>query len=47
MRLEKLEQRHEQRPFAGPSAKLACPDSGQVEEALRPPRLIERCGKRR
>jgi len=47
MRLEKLDQRGEEPRFAGPTPELVRPDSGQVEEALRPLRLVERCGKRR
>ena len=46
MRLEKLDQRDEEPRLAGPSPELVCPNSGQVEEALRPLRVIERCGKR-
>ena len=47
MRLEKLDQRGEQPRLARASPELICPDSGQVEEAPGPLRLIERCGKRR
>ena len=47
MRFEKLDQRGEEPRFAGPAPELVRPDSGQIEEALRPLRLIERCGKRR
>ena len=37
MRLEEADQRGEQRRVAGSRPKLVCPDSGQVEEPLRPP----------
>ena len=47
MCFEKFEQRGQQPWLTGALPELVCPDSGQVEEALRPPRLIERCGKRR
>ena len=47
MRLEEADQRGEQAP-ARPRrrAKLVCPDSGQVEEPLRPPFVAKRCRKR-
>ena len=47
MRLKKVEKREKQGRVRGPLAKLSSPDSGQVEKALGPLRLIERCSKRR
>ncbi len=44
MRLEKGDQRHQQKRIAGPRAQFICPDSGQVKEALRPPFVAKRCG---
>ena len=43
MRFEEAQQRREQRWIAGAGAKLASPDSGQVEEPVRPTRVAERC----
>ena len=45
MRLEKAEQRREQRRLARPLSKLICPDSGQVQEPPGPPLLAKRCRK--
>ena len=44
MAFEEVEKRDEQGWLGGAIAKLVSPDSGQVEEALRPSRFIERCG---
>ena len=46
MRLEKADQRAQQCRLARPRAQLIRPDSGQVEEALRPAPVPERCRKR-
>jgi len=46
MRLEKMQDSGEQRRFAQPASKLVGPDSGQVEKALRPTLIAERCRKR-
>ena len=46
MRFEEAQQRGEQRGFARLRPQLICPDSGQVEEPLRPPLVAERCRKR-
>jgi len=46
MRLEKMQDSGEQRRFAQPVATLVGPNSGQVEKALRPTLIAERCGKR-
>ena len=46
MRFEEAEQRGEQRRLAGPGPQLICPDSGQVEEPLRPTLVAERCRER-
>lgn len=35
-----------ERGFSDAAAKLACPDSGQVDEPLSPPRVTKRCRKR-
>jgi len=42
MRFEEADQRHEQTGLACSRTKLVRPDSGQVEEALRPPVIAER-----
>lgn len=47
MAFEEVEQGDEQVRVGRAFAKLPSPDSGQVEEALGPLRLIERCCKRR
>ena len=46
MRFEEAKQRGEQRRVAGPARELIRPDSGQVEEPLRPAFVAERCRKR-
>lgn len=46
MRLEKGDQRREQHGVVRPVPELLRPDSGQVEEPLRPPIVAKRCGKR-
>ena len=46
MRFEEDEQSGQQPRIAGARAKVLSPDSGQVEEPLRPSRFIERCGQR-
>jgi hypothetical protein len=43
---EEAQQSGEQRRVAEPAPELLGPDSGQVEEALRPTLGAERCGKR-
>ena len=45
MRLEKADESGEKRRFTGAGPKLVCPDSGQLDEALSPARLTERCCK--
>ena len=47
MTFEEIEHGREQSRVCSAFAKLLSPDSGQVEEALGPPRFIERCSKRR
>ena len=46
MALEEAEERCQQLWLPRASAKLVSPDSGQVEEPLRPTVVAERCGKR-
>ena len=46
VRFEEAQQRREQRRLGRPRPKLVRPDSGQVEEPLRPPLVAERCRKR-
>ena len=46
MCLEEREQGRQQRRLAEPSAKLVCPDSGQFDETVGPPRIIERLDER-
>ena len=46
VRFEEAQQRGEQRRLAGTAAELIRPDSGQVEEPMRPPFVAERCRKR-
>ena len=46
MRFEEAEQRREQVRLAGARTQLVSPDSGQIDEPLRPTLLTERCGKR-
>jgi hypothetical protein len=45
MGFEEAQQRGEQRRVVEPAPELLSPDSGQVEEALRPALGSERCGK--
>lgn len=42
MRFEEADERGEKLRLAGPGAKLVCPDSGQIDETARPPRVTER-----
>ena len=46
MRFEEAEQRRKQVRLGGPTTQLVSPDSGQINEALRPTVVAERCGKR-
>jgi hypothetical protein len=46
VRLEESDEGREQRRLAGAAAKLGRPDSGQIEEPLRPPVLSKRCRER-
>ena len=46
MRFEEPQQRAEKRRIVKPTPKLVRPDSGQVEEPLRPAVLTKRCRKR-
>ena len=46
MSFKEVEESDEQVRIGRPRAKFASPDSGQVEEPLRPSWLIERCGQR-
>jgi len=46
MRFQKANQGGKQVWVGGAAPQLLCPDSGQVEEALRPAALSERCRKR-
>ena len=46
MRLEKAQQRCKQGRIGRPLPKLVRPDSGQVDEPLRPPLGPKRCRKR-
>ena len=46
MRLQEPDERGEEPALTGPDAELVCPDSGQIDEPLRPSRLTERCRKR-
>jgi hypothetical protein len=43
MRFEERDECGKERRFAGAAAELICPDSGQVEEPLRPTRIAKRC----
>ena len=45
MRLEEAEERGEKRRLAGAGTELVSPDSGQVEEPVRPTGVAERCRK--
>jgi len=46
MRFEETQQAREERRIAGAEPQLVSPDSGQVEEPLRPALRAERCGQR-
>jgi hypothetical protein len=46
MRLKKTQQCGEHRGVVDPAPELVGPDSGQVEEALRPTIVAKRCDKR-
>ena len=46
MRFEEPQQRGKDRRIVRLGAKLVCPDSGQIEEPLRPSLVAERCRKR-
>ena len=46
MSLKEVEEGNEQVRIGCAFAKVVSPDSGQVEQALRPSRFIERCGQR-
>ena len=46
VRFEEAKQRGEQFRVAGPGAQLIGPNSGQVEEPLRPTLVTERCRER-
>jgi hypothetical protein len=43
VRFQEADQRGKQRRLTRASAKLVCPDSGQVDEPPGPPRLTKRC----
>ena len=45
MRFQKRDQRRKQHRVVRPAPKLICPNSGQVEEPLRPPLVPKRCRK--
>ena len=45
MRFEKTDQCSEQARFARSGAKLVCPDSGQLDEPLRPSGITKGYGK--
>jgi hypothetical protein len=46
MRFEETKQRREKRRIGETVPQLVGPDSGQVDEALRPTVIAERCGQR-
>ena len=46
VRLEKTQHRGKERRIAEPAPQFLSPDSGQIEEPLRPTFVPERCGKR-
>ena len=46
MRFEKAQQRRKQHGIGGAEPQLVSPNSGQVEEPLRPTLRAERCGQR-
>ena len=45
MRFEEAQQSGEKSVLAGPQPQLVSPDSGQVDEPLRPTRVTKRCRK--
>ena len=45
VRLEEMQQRREERRLGGVRFQLMRPDSGQIDEPLRPPSTPERCCK--
>ena len=45
MRFKEAYESGKQHGIASPPAKLACPDSGQVDEPLSPPCVTKRCRK--
>jgi hypothetical protein len=46
VRFEKSDETGKQRGLSRAAAKLVCPDSGHVDEPLRPPRITKRCRER-
>jgi hypothetical protein len=46
MRFEEPNHRREKRRISHALAKLVCPDSGQIEEPLRPAFVTKRCRER-
>ena len=46
MSFEKTQQGRKERRVVEPASQLVSPDSGQVEEPLRPTFVANRCGKR-
>src|SRR4051794_30979299 len=46
MRFEETQQSGEHSRVSRPRPKLPSPDSGQIDESPRPPRIAKRCGKR-
>jgi hypothetical protein len=46
VRFQEPDQSGKQGRLSRPAAKLVCPDSGQIDEPLGPPRLTKRCRKR-
>ena len=46
MRFQEAKHGGEKRRFAEPGPQLLSPDSGQIEEPLRPTLGAERCGER-
>jgi hypothetical protein len=46
MRFEESQKRREKRGIIEPAPELVSPDSGQVEEPLRPPVVPKRCRER-
>jgi hypothetical protein len=46
MRLKEGNERRKQHGIGRPFPQFGCPDSGQIEEPLRPPIVAKRCRKR-